>query len=125
MLAGNRLSNFSVGYLNRDNAVTDLNGFCVLDLQGSIDLESAVDVYHDAGLLIGMKAGRVDLQFVSSDWNNRERILPLVVAGCGLFGSVGDVVQSDCCTSHQGSTRIIDQSGDSSCYVGPCTVEQK
>jgi hypothetical protein len=125
MLAGNGLSNFGVGHLNRDDAVVDLYGLRAFYLQGCIDVESTVHINHRADFLIWLEARRVDLQFVTPDRNNQERILSLVIGGCCFFSPVAHVGESNCRPGDEGATGITHHPRDPSCHISPSAAEQK
>src|ERR1700722_6485355 len=126
MLAANGLADLGIGHLNRDNAVVDVDSLRVLpNLQGGVDLQCTVYVNHDPHLLIWLEAWRIDLKFVFANWHDWERILPLVVGGCCLLGSVAHVAEIDSGASDECATRIADYPRDSSCHIGPSGVEEE
>ena len=120
MLAIDGFADLGIRHLNCDNAIVDLSCLSALpDLQGRVDLQCTVYVNHHSNLLLRLEARRANLQFIPSDRHDRERILPLVVSGCGLFSFITQVVESNCRASNESATGITDHSRDSSCQVGP------
>ena len=53
--------------------------------------------HHYPDLLVWPEAARFDLQYVRPSRKDWEQTLPLVVAGCGLFGRVARIVKNNCC----------------------------
>lgn len=61
---------FCVGHLDRYNAVVDVHRLLtMLDLQRAVYLQYSVHTDSDADLLIDLKSGSADLEFILSNWN--------------------------------------------------------
>jgi hypothetical protein len=61
---------FCVGHLDRYNVVVDVHRLLtMLDLQRAVYLQYSVHTDSDADLLIDLKSGSADLEFILSNWN--------------------------------------------------------
>jgi hypothetical protein len=96
LLAGYRLADLRVGHLNRHDVVADFHRLLtLLDLEDGVDLKRSIHIDSEAGLLIHLKSGSADFEFMLSNRNYGKPVLPLIVGGSRLFGSAACIGESD------------------------------